>query len=99
MCVYISSFRPGRKLANVRKRLEIEILLECGARKDIFSYYQSPLLDHYSSPLYPPLYTRNIEKDIGDATIGYGQISLSSLWSILFKQTSSGRILIIIMHY
>lgn len=82
--------RPGRKLATVRKRVEFEILMECGTRNDIYSYYQSPLLNHYSSSLYPPLYTRNVEKEIGDTSLGYSQISLSSLWSILFKQTSSG---------
>lgn len=86
LCIH----RPGRKLADVRKRLELEILLECSARMDIYSYYQNPLLNHYSSCTYPPLYTRNIEKEVGDTSVGYGQISLSSLWSILFKQTSPG---------
>lgn len=88
--IFFSYIRPGRKLTSVRKRLEREIVLECGIRTNIYSYYQYPLLNHYSSSLYPPLYTRNIEKQIGDSSIGYGQVSLSSLWSILFKQTSSG---------
>ena len=83
-------FRPGRKLATVRKRVELEILQECGGRSDIYSYYQCPLLNHYSSSLYPPLYTRNIEKEVSETSIGYAQISVSSLWSIIFKQTSAG---------
>ena len=88
MTIVYNNVRPGRKLANVRKRLELEILLESGARTDVYNYYQSPLLNHYSSSSYPPLYTRNIEREVGDTSIGYGQISLSSLWSILFKQAS-----------
>lgn len=88
MVFYIS--RPGRKLANIRKRVELNILLECAAREDLYCYYQSPLLNHYSSSLYPPLYTRNIEKEIGTTAIGYGQVSLSSLWPVMFKQIPSG---------
>lgn len=99
MLVYFSCVcRPGRKLASVRKRVELQILMECGSRSDIYSYYQSPLFNHYSSSLYPPLYTRNIEKEIGDTSIGYGQISLSSFWSILFRETSSGMILCLGIH-
>lgn len=75
---------------NVRKRLEVEVLLKCGTRTNLYSYYQNPLLNHYSSTFYPPLFTNNIEREVGAASIGYGQISLSSLWSMIFKQTSSG---------
>lgn len=92
MVLLFINFRPGRKLANVRKRLELEIILESGTRTNAYSYYQNPLLNHYSSSLYPPLYTRNIEQEVGDTSVGYGQISLSSLWSILFKQSSPGEL-------
>ena len=78
-------------MANIRQRLELEIILECGARTDLYSYYQSPLLNHYSSSLYPPLYARNVEKEVGKTVVGYGQMPLSSLWSVMFKQLPSGK--------
>lgn len=93
---FLVIIRPGRKLASVRRRLELQIWLECGNRSNIYSYYQNPLLNNYTSSFYPPLYTRNVEREVGDASIGYGQVSLSSLWSILFKQTSSGTLFCVV---
>ena len=74
---------------NVRKRLELEILSECGLRTNLYDYYQTPLLSNYSSSCYPPLYFKNIEREIGATAIGYGQLSMRSLWPIVLKHKSS----------
>ena len=79
--------RPGRKLANIRKGLEMQLLLQCGERSSLYDFYQSPILSHVSSPYYPPLYTRNVERDLGNTMLSSGQMSLNSLWPIMLMQT------------
>ncbi len=90
MVVFCYNYRPGRRLTTIRKKLELETMFQSDARTNLYSYYQSPLLEHYSSTIYPPLYTKNVEKYIGSTSISYGQISLRSLWSIIFRQLPSG---------
>ena len=84
-----SNLRPGRKLIRVRKVLEQKVLLQCGNRSSVCDYYQSPLLDHFASPHYPPLYSRNIERKVGDTSIGVGQLSLNSLWPIMLMEVDT----------
>lgn len=89
MWTFQSYLRPGRKLARVRKVLEQKILLQCGNRSSLCDYYQSPLLHHSASPHYPPLYSRNIERKVGDTSIGVGQLSLNSLWPVMLMEVDS----------
>ena len=87
----IFSFRPGRKLAHLRRILELQLLLQCGERPNLHAYYQIPPLRHTSSPYYPPLYVHNLERSLGEAGLGVGQMSLNSLWPImLLSATSTG---------
>ena len=86
---YLFYLRPGRKLAHVRKVLEQKVLLQCGSRTSVCDYYQSPLLHHFASPHYPPLYSRNIERKVGDTSIGVGQLSLNSLWPVMLMEVDT----------
>lgn len=65
----------------------MQLLLQCGERSSLYDYYQSPLLSHVSSPYYPPLYTRNVERDLGSTMLSPGQMSLNSLWPIMLMKT------------
>ena len=65
----------------------MQLLLQCGERGSLYDYYQSPVLSHVSSPHYPPLYTRNVERDAGNTMLCSGQMSLNSLWPIMLMQT------------
>lgn len=81
--------RPGRKLAHLRRLLELQLLLQCGARPDTLSHYQNPTLHHLTSPRYPPLYVRNVEREAGGVALGVGQMSLNSLWPIMLMSAAS----------
>ena len=70
--------RPGRHLSKVRGVVERNLIRQCGARDNLYSYYQCPLLAHLSHPLF----TRNVERGPGDAGLGPGQMSLKSLWPV-----------------
>ncbi len=65
----------------------MQLLLQCGERSSLYDFYQSPILSHVSSPYYPPLYTRNVERDLGNTMLSSGQMSLNSLWPIMLMQT------------
>lgn len=65
----------------------MQLLLQCGERSSLYDFYQSPVLSHVSSPHYPPLYTRNVERDLGNTMLSSGQMSLNSLWPIMLMQT------------
>ena len=67
----------------------MQLLLQCGQRSNIYSYYQAPLLHNVTSPHYPPLYTRNVERLMGDTSTGPGQMSVNSLWPIMLMSTTS----------
>lgn len=70
--------RPGRCLTMVRSMVERQLLLWCGARRNLYCHYQCPLLAHLS----PPLFNRNMERGPGDTGLGPGQLSLRSLWPV-----------------
>ena len=74
----------------MRQVVEQQIIQQCGARPDLYSHYQHPLLSHLS-PSYPPLFTRNVERGSGETQFGPGQISLKSLWPVMLMTATSGR--------
>ena len=74
-------------MRKVRSVVETQLLLQCGARPDIYSHYQCPLLSHLSLPLF----TRNVERGPGGTELGPAQLSLKSLWPVtLANPTSPG---------
>lgn len=88
-CYYCFPPSPGRRLCAVRQIVEQQIIQQCGARPDLYSHYQHPLLSHLS-PSYPPLFTRNVERGSGETQLGPGQISLKSLWPVMLMTATSG---------
>lgn len=80
------SCRPGRRLGMVRRLVEKHLLLQCGARTNLYSNYQHPLLAHLS----PPLFSRNVERGPGDTGLGPGQLSLKSLWPVALVTPKTG---------
>lgn len=68
-----------------RRLVERHLLLQCGLRTNLYSYYQHPLLAHLSSPLF----TRNVERGAGDTRLGPGQMSLKSLWPVTLMTSTS----------
>ena len=67
--------------------VETQLLLQCGARPNLYSHYQCPLLSHLSLPLF----TRNVERGPGGTELGPAQLSLKSLWPVtLANPTSPG---------
>lgn len=62
----------------VRHLVEKHLLLQCGARTNLYSHYQHPLLAHLS----PLLFSRNVERGPRDTRLGPGQLSLKSLWPV-----------------
>ncbi len=84
--------RPGRKLAHLRRLLELQLLLQTGFRGNLPAHYQCPTFHHVSSSHYPPLFTQNVERGLGEVGLGAGQMSLNSLWPImLMSATTSTR--------
>ncbi|CAI8011397.1 Huntingtin [Geodia barretti] len=77
--------KPGRRLRKVRSVVETQLLLQCGARPDIYSHYQCPLLSHLSLPLF----TRNVERGPGGTELGPAQLSLKSLWPVTLANPTS----------
>jgi hypothetical protein len=77
--------KPGRRLSMVRYVVEQHLMLQCGARPNLHSHYQYPLLSHLS----PPLFTRNVERGPGDTELGPGQLSLKSLWPVTLANPTS----------
>lgn len=81
--------RPGRKLARLRQQLELQMMLQCGRRDDLYSHYQLPI--HLSfSPHYSLLFSRNLERHLGDSALGSGQMSVDSLWPIMLMSPERG---------
>lgn len=79
--------RPGKHLSMVRSVVERHLLLQHGARPNLYCHYQHPLLSHLSLPLF----TRNVERGPGDSDLGPGQLSLKCLWPVsLMGPTSAG---------
>lgn len=70
----------------VRRLVEKHLLLQCGARTNLYSKYQHPLLAHLS----PPLFSRNVERGPGDTGLGPGQLSLKSLWPVALVTPKTG---------
>ena len=72
----------------VRRVVERQLLLQCGARPDLYSHYQHPLVVQLS-PVLPPLFTRNVERGPGDTGLGPGQLSLKSLWPVTLMSATN----------
>lgn len=89
------SCRPGRCLSRMRRIVERHLLLQCGARPDLYSHYQHPLLAHLS----PLLFTRNVERGPGDIGLGPGQLSLKSLWPVALMSPKTSTELQVHMAY
>jgi huntingtin len=77
--------KPGRRLRKVRSVVETQLLLQCGARPNLYSHYQCPLLSHLSLPLF----TRNVERGPGGTELGPAQLSLKSLWPVTLANPTS----------
>ena len=69
--------------------LEQVIIYAIGTRKNLNDYYQYPL-SSCKVLSYPPIYARNIERDIQTIAFGCGQVSVKSLWPVILKQKLSG---------